>query len=166
MLSFNTESCRPAGLELACLSPPFHRRLDQRVHEVHSGAAGQKFSVSAVNGSFNPCARPFGHNFCIFLYIQCIGVHWRVPSGLVARQDVFGRGAGLASLSQAGRPAAYARHESETCNLRNFCIRTPNWVNQISNSIISTCSSTWQCQIWHLKMFIMVSSYIHVSPSV
>ena len=123
---FKAENCWPAGLELARLGPPFHGLADQHVYEAHSGAPAQKISASAENGSFNPCARPFGHNFCICLYIQCIGVHWRVPSGLVARQDVFGRGAGLASLSQAGRPAAYARHESETCNLHNFCIWTPN----------------------------------------
>ena len=158
-------SPRPAGLGSARLGPPCHRLLDQHVHEVHSGAPGQKISVSAVDGSFNPCARPFGHIFCICLYIQCIGVHWRVPSGLVARQDVFGKGAGPAGLSQAGRPAASARHEFETCNLHNFCIRTPNWVNQMSNSIISMSSSPWQYQIWLLTMFIMVSSYIHISPS-
>ena len=98
MLGFNAENCRPAGLELAHIGPPFQQHLDQRVHEVHSGAPSQKISVSAANGSFNPCARPFGHNFCIFLYIQCIGVHWRVPSGLVARQNVFDRGAGPAGL--------------------------------------------------------------------
>ena len=158
-------SPRPTGLELALLDPSFHRRLDQRVHEVHSGASVQKISASAENGSFNPCARPFGHNFCICLYIQCIGVHWRVPSGLVARQDVFGKGAGSAGLGEAGRPATSAEHESETCGLHNFCVRIPNWVIQLSNSIISTSSSIWQCQIWYLTMFIMVSSYIHVSPS-
>ena len=135
------------------------------MHEVHSGAPVQKISASAENGSFNPCARPFGHNFCMCLYIQCIEVHWRVPSGLVARQHVFGRGAGPAGLNQAGRPAASAQHESGTCDLRYFCVRTLNWVIQVSNSIISTSSSTWQCQIWHLTIFIMVSSYIHVSPS-
>ena len=148
-----------------CLGPPFHGLADQHVYEVHVGAPVQKISVSAANGSFNPCARPFGHNFCICLYIQFIGVHWRVPSGLVARQNVFSKGAGPARLSQAARPAASAQPESETCNLHNFCVRTPNWVIQVSNSIISTSSSTWQCQIWHLTMFIMVSSYIHVSPS-
>ena len=26
-------------------------------------------------------------------------------------------------------------------------------------------SLTWQCQIWHLTMFVIVSSYVHVSPS-
>ena len=66
-------SPRPAGLELARFGPPFHGLADQWVHEVHSGAPGQKISVSAANGSFNPCARPFGHNFYICLYIQCIG---------------------------------------------------------------------------------------------
>ena len=155
----------PAGLGLAHLGLPFHRHLDPRVHEVHSGAPGQKISVSAENGSFNPCAWPFGHIFCICLYLQCIGVHWRVPNGLVARQDVFGKGAGPAGLGEAGRPVASAQHESGTCNLHNFCIRTPNWVNQMSNSIISTRSSIWQCQILYLTMFIMVSSYIHISPS-
>jgi len=30
------------------------------VHEVHSGVPGQKISVSAAGGPFNPCARPFG----------------------------------------------------------------------------------------------------------
>ena len=158
-------SPRLTGLGLAHLGLPFHRHLDPRVHEVHSGAPGQKISVSAANESFNPCARPFGHNFCICLYIQFIGVHWRVPSGLVARQDVFGKGAGPAGLGEAGRPATSTEHESGTCNFHNFCVRTPNWVIQVSNSIISTSSSTWQCQIWHLTMFIMVSSYIHVSPS-
>ena len=161
----NAENCRPAGLELAHLGPPFHWLADQRVHEVHGGAPVQKISVSASNGSFNLCARPFGHNFCICLYIQFIGVHWRVPSGLVARQNVFGKGAGPAGLGEAGRLATSAEHESETYNLHNFCVRTPNWVIQVSNSIISTSSSTWQFQIWHLTMFIMVSSYIHVSPS-
>ena len=91
-------SARLAGLELAHLGPPFHRHLDQRVHKVHGGAPGQKISVSAANGSFNPCASPFGHNFCICLYILCIGVNWRVPSGLVARQDVFGKCARPAGL--------------------------------------------------------------------
>ena len=91
-------SPRPASLELALLGPPFHRRLDQRVHEVHSGAPVQKILASAENGSFNPCARPFDHNFCICLYIQFIGVYWTVPSALVARQDVFGRGARPAGL--------------------------------------------------------------------
>ena len=162
---FNAESCRTTGLGLARLSPPFHRLLDQHVSEVHGGAPGQKILVSSANGSFNPCARPFGHIFCFCLYIQCIVVHWRVPNGLMARQDVFGKGAGPAGLGEAGRLVASAQHESGTCNLHNFCIRTPNWVNQISNSIISTSSSTWQCLIWHLTMFIMVSSYIHVSPS-
>ena len=95
---FKAENCRPAGLELAHLGPPFQQHLDQRVHEVHSGAPVQKISASAENGSFNPCARPFGHNFCICLYIQCIGVHWRVPNGLVARREVFGKGAGPAGL--------------------------------------------------------------------
>ena len=102
----------PAGLELAHLGPPFHRHLEQRVHEVHSGPLFQKISASAENGSFNPCARHFGHNFYICLYIQCIGVHWRVPSGLLARQDVFGKGAGLAGLGEAGRPAASARRRA------------------------------------------------------
>ena len=96
---FKAENCRPAGLELAHLGPPFHKLADKRVHEIHSGAPGQKISVSAANGSFNPCARPFGHNFCICLYIQFIGVHWRVSSGLVARQDVFCKGAGPAGLT-------------------------------------------------------------------
>ena len=64
-----------------------------------------------------------------------------------------------------GRPAAFAQPESGTCNLHNFCVRTLNWVNQVSNSIISTSSSTWQWQIWHLAMLIVVSSYIHVSQS-
>ena len=95
---FNTESCRITGLGSARLSPPFHRLLDQHVSEVHGGAPGQKILVSSANGSFNPCARPFGHNFCIYLYVQFIGVYWRVPSGLVARQDVFGRGARPAGL--------------------------------------------------------------------
>ena len=165
MLRFNTENCRPAVLELALLGPPFHRHLDQSVHEVHGGAPVQKISVSASNGSFNLCARPFGHNFCICLYIQFIGIHWRVSSGLVARQNVFGKGAGPAGLGEAGWPAASTQHESETCDLHNFCVRTPNWVNQMSNSIISTSSSTWQCQIWLLTMSIMVSFSIHVSPS-
>ena len=88
----------PAGLELAHLGPPFHGLADQHVYEVHGGAPVQMISVSAANGSFNPCARPFGHNFCICLYIQFIGVHWRVPSGHVARQNVFGKGAGLQPL--------------------------------------------------------------------
>jgi len=83
---------------LAHLGLPFHRHLDPRVHEVYSGAPGQMISVSAVDGSFNPCARPFGHIFCICLYIQCIVVHWRVPNGLVARQDEFGKGARPAGL--------------------------------------------------------------------
>ena len=91
-------SPRLAGLELAILGPLFYRHLDQSVHEVHGGVPVQKISASAENWSFNPCARPFGHNFCILLYIQFIGVHWRVPSGLVARQNVFGRGAGPAGL--------------------------------------------------------------------
>ena len=162
MRQFEAEICRPAGLGLAHLGLLFHQHLDPRVHEVYSGAPGQMISVSAANGSFNPCARPFGHNFCICLYIQCIGVHWRVPSGLLARQDVFGKGAGPAGLGEAGRLVGSAQHEFRTCSLHNFCIRTPNWVNQMSNSIISTSSSTWQFQIWHLIMFIMVSSYIHI----
>ena len=68
-------SPRPAGQELARLGPPFHGLADQHVYEVHGGAPVQKISASAENGSFNPCARPFGHNFCICLYIQFIGVH-------------------------------------------------------------------------------------------
>ena len=84
-VGFKQNFYRPAGLGLARIGLPFHRYLDQRVHEAHSGAPVQKISVSAANGSFNPCARPFGHNFCICLYIQFIGVHWRVSSGLVAR---------------------------------------------------------------------------------
>ena len=91
-------SPRPAGLGSARLGPPCHRLLDQHVHEVHSGAPGQKISVSAVDGSFNPCARPFGHIFCICLYIQCIRVHWRVSNGLVARNDVLSKGVGPAGL--------------------------------------------------------------------
>ena len=65
----------------------------------------------------------------------------------------------------AGWPAASAQPESETCNLHNFCVRTPNWVKEMSDLIISMSSSTWQCQIWHLTVFIVVSSYIHVSSS-
>ena len=103
-------SPRLAGLGLARLGLPFHRHLDQRVHEAHSGAPVQKISVSAADGSFNPCARPFGHIFCIFLYIQCIGVHWRVPNGLVARNDVLGKGVGPAGLGEAGQPAASEQH--------------------------------------------------------
>ena len=137
---FNAESCRPAGLELAHLGRPFHGLADQHVYEVHSGAPVQKNSASAENGSFNPCAMPFGHNFCFCLYVQCIGVHWMVPSGLVARKDVFGKGAGPAGLGETS-----AQHVSETCNLHNFYVRTPNWVNQMSNSIISMSYSTWQC---------------------
>ena len=129
-------SPRPASLELARLGPPFHGLADQYVYEVHGGAPVQKISTSA---------RPFGHNFCFCLYIQFIGVHWRVPSGLVARQNVFGKGAGPAGLGEAGRPAASTQHESETCDLHNFCVRTPNCVIQVSNSIISTSSSTLQC---------------------
>ena len=83
------------------------------MYEVHGGAPVQKISVSAANGSFNPCARSFGHNFCLCLYNQFIGLHWRVSSGLVARQDVFRRGAGPAGLGEAGRPATSAEHESE-----------------------------------------------------
>ena len=78
---------------------------------------------------------------------------------------MFGKGVGRAGLGEAGRPAASAQHEFEICNLHNFCVRNPNWVNQMSNSIISTSSSTWQCKIWHLTIFIMVSSYTHVSSS-
>ena len=104
-------------------------------------------------------------SFVFALYVQCIGVHWRVPNGLVARQDVFGKGVRPASLGEAGRPAAFAQHEFGTCDLRNFCVWTPNWVNQMSNLIISMSSLTWQCQIWHLTMFVIVSSYVHVSPS-
>ena len=83
---------------MARLGPPFHGLADQLVYEVHGGAPVQKISVSAANESFNPCARPFGHIFGICLYLQCIGVHWRVPNGLVARNDVFGKGVGLAGL--------------------------------------------------------------------
>ena len=145
----------PAGQELARLGPPFHGLADQLVYEVHGGAPVQKISVSAANGSFNPCVRLFGHNFCICLYIQFIGVYWRVPNGLVARYDVLGKGVGPAGLLPLhGRSS-----------LRNICIRTPNWVNQVSNSLILTSSSTWKCQIWHLTMFIVVPSYIHVSQS-
>jgi len=50
----------PADLGLAHLGLPFHRHLDPRVHEVHSGAPGQKISVSAAGELFNPSARPFG----------------------------------------------------------------------------------------------------------
>jgi len=35
----------------------------------------------------------------------------------------------------------------------------------VSILIISMSSSTWQCQIWNLTMFMVVSSYIHVSQS-
>ena len=97
LLGFNAENCRPAGLELAILGPLFYRHLDQSVHEVHGGVPVQKISASVENGLFNPCARPFSHNFSICLYIQCIGVYWRVPSGLLARQDVF--------VEVPGRPA-------------------------------------------------------------
>ena len=45
---------------LARLGLPFHRHLDPRVREVHSGVPAQKISVSIAGGSFNPCARPFG----------------------------------------------------------------------------------------------------------
>ena len=113
----------------------------------------------------DPWWKPSGHILGICLYIQCIGVHYGVPNSLVARQDVFGKGVGPAGLGEAGRPGVSAEHESETCNLHNFCVRTLNWVNQMSNSIISMSSSTWQCKIWHLTMFIMVLYYIHVSPS-
>ena len=119
-------SPRPAGLDLARLGPPFHGLADQHVYEVHGGAPVQKISASAENWSFNPCARPFGHNFCICLNIQFMGVHWRVRSGLVARDDVLGKGAGPAGLGEAGQPAASTQHESETCDLHNFCVRTPN----------------------------------------
>ena len=78
---------------------------------------------------------------------------------------MFWKGVGPAGLGEAGRPTASARHKFEICNLHNFCVRNPNWVNQMSNSIISTRSSTWQCKIWHLTMFIMVSSYTYVSSS-
>ena len=108
LLGFNAENCRSASLELAHRGPPFHWLADQQVHEVHGGAPGHKISVSAADGSFNPCARPFGHIFCICLYVQCIGLNWRVPNGLVARQDVFGKGAGPAGLGEAGRLVASA----------------------------------------------------------
>ena len=101
-------SPRPTGLGLAHLGLSLHRYLDPRVHEVHTGALGQKISVSAANGPFNPCARPFGHIFGICLYLQCIGVHWRVPNGPVARDDVLGKGVGPTGLGEAGWPAASA----------------------------------------------------------
>ena len=44
-------SPRPAGLGLAHLGLPFHRHLDPRVHEVHSGLPAQKISVSVAGGS-------------------------------------------------------------------------------------------------------------------
>ena len=56
-------------LQLPRLGPPFHWLADQHVYEVHGGAPAQKISASAENGSFTPCPRPFGHNFCIYLYI-------------------------------------------------------------------------------------------------
>ena len=93
------------------------------MHEVHSGSSGQKISVSAANGSFNPCARPFGHIFGICLYLQCIGVHWRVPNGLVARNDVLGKGVRPAGLGEAGRLAASAQHESELVICITFASR-------------------------------------------
>ena len=85
-----------------------------------------KLRLETENGPNLPLLKPFGLIFCVCLYLQCIGVHWRVPNGLVARQYVFGKGVGLAGLGEAGRPAASAQHESETCNLHNFCVRTPN----------------------------------------
>ena len=130
---FKAENCRLAGLELACISPPFHGLADQWVHEVHSDAPGQKISISAANGSFNPCARPFGHIFCICLYIQCIGVHWRVPNGLVARNDVFGKGVGPAGL----QPLHNTSPELVICITFGSRLRIGY---QMSNSIISMSS--------------------------
>ena len=46
----------------------------------------------------------FGPRIC--LYIQFIGVHWRVPSGLVARKNVFGKGAGPAGLQAQHNPSS------------------------------------------------------------
>ena len=161
MRRFDAENCRPAGR--LGFGPSASRFTDILIQGCMKSIVVLRAKRS--NGSFNPCARPFGHIFGICLYLQCIGVHCRVPNGPVVRDDVLGKGVGPAALGEAGRPAASAQHESRTCNLHNFCVRTPNWVNQMSNSIISTSSSTWKCQIWHLTIFIMVSSYIHISPS-
>ena len=50
-------SPRLAGLGSARVGLSFHRHLDPRDHEVHSGVPGQKISVSAAGGPFNPCDR-------------------------------------------------------------------------------------------------------------
>ena len=37
---------------------------------------------------------------------------------------MFCKGVRPAGLGEAGRPTASAQHESETCNLHNFCVQT------------------------------------------
>jgi len=52
-------SPRPASLGSALLGPPFHWLYDQHVYDVQRGGLGQKISVIAAGGPFNPCARLF-----------------------------------------------------------------------------------------------------------
>ena len=106
--------------------------------------------------------RPLGLSFTFGLPPKCQGTIGESPRPWYWVESVL--------REVPGRPA-YVRPTGLTGSgrwffrRRNFSVRTPNWVIQVSILIISMSSSTWQCQIWNLTMFVVVSSYIHVSQS-
>jgi hypothetical protein len=95
------------------------------------------------------------------------GVHWWVPKAYIWSGghlvEVPGRSAKSWPIgkSLAGRRWRPRRWSSRR---HNFSVRTPNWVIQMSILIILESTLTWCYQIGHLKMFIMMSYYVHVSP--
>ena len=75
---------------------------------------------------------------------KCLGVYWWVPKAM--RKS----GGSFVVDSLIGPCWWFSRR-------RNFSIRTPNWVIQVSILIISTISSTWCCKICDLRNFCTMS---------
>jgi hypothetical protein len=63
---------------------------------------------------------------------------------------------GPAEPIRFGRTYPPTRLVSQSSVRHNFCIQTPNWVNQNSLSIISTRTSQWCYQTKHLRLFVKI----------
>ena len=88
--------------------------------------------------------RPFGLNFALAMCPSFWGSIGESPMQWHWVESDLRKVPGRPALS---RPCRWSSRR------RNFSVRTPNWVIQVSILIISESSSTWSCQICYLSNF-------------
>jgi len=102
--------------------------------------------IISMSSSIWYCQICYLRNFCTMS--KCLGVYWWVPNAMVLSWEWFVEVPGRPALS---RPCRWSSRR------RNFSVRTPNWVIQVSILIILMSSSTSCCQICDLKNFCTIS---------